>query len=65
MEIDDGSRGVVDPEVRAYVYSLVSAVSLRSGCERLISCTNRHHSLEEPARTKMAITYWEMTHLLV
>jgi replication fork protection complex subunit Tof1/Swi1 len=27
MELDEKSREVVDPEVRAYVYSLVSAVS--------------------------------------
>ena len=27
MEEDNVPRGVVDPEVRAYIYSLVSAVS--------------------------------------
>ena len=27
MEVEEPSRNIVDPEVRAYVYSLVSAVS--------------------------------------
>lgn len=65
MEFDDGSRGVVDPEVRAYVYSLVSAVSLGLRRRRTITVLTKHRSLEELARTKRADTYWEMMRLLV
>lgn len=58
MEAEITPVGVVDPEVRAYVYSLVSAVSI------IILCcghngTKSTSSLVEPAPTKMADTCWE------
>ena len=40
MELADGKRDVVDPEVRAYVSSLVTAVSTISGVV-LMHCTDR------------------------
>jgi hypothetical protein len=52
MELADGKRDVVDPEVRAYVSSLVTAVST-------IDCSFRddfltRSSLEAAVPTKMA-----------
>lgn len=57
MELGDGRRDVVDPEVRAYVSSLVTAVSI-SGL-RLFAMLTRS-SLEEVVPTKMADTFLEM-----
>ncbi len=35
MDLDDSSHSTVDPEVRAYVYSLVSAVGKILASEKL------------------------------
>ena len=37
MELADGSKAVVDPEVQAYVSSLVTAVSLYASGPALLS----------------------------
>jgi len=64
MEDELTPRGVIDPEVRAYVYSLVSAVRTIILCCRH-NGTKLTSSLVEPAPTKMADTYWETMHLRV
>lgn len=61
MDWEDPSRGVVDPEVRAHVYSLVSAVSEVVTLFQWIVETNNANSLEGPAPTSMAATSWETT----
>lgn len=62
MELADGKRDVVDPEARAYVSSLVTAVSITSVA--LESCANES-SLEEAAPMKTDDTYSETTLLHV
>lgn len=59
MELADGTRDVVDPEVRAYVSSLVTAVSLLHSTSKHNSLT-RIVSLEEAAPMRMGDTYLEM-----
>lgn len=53
--------GPVDFEVRAYVYSLVSAVSV-SESVTTEDVANAQGSLVEPARMKMETICWEMMH---
>lgn len=53
MEFDGGKKDVVDPEVRAYVSSLVSAVSC-SNSDVISSDLTRGDSLVEMAQTRMA-----------
>ena len=50
----------VDPEVRAYVYSLVNAVSFANECQ--VSDTDVRFSSVVPAPTKMGTTCSETTH---
>jgi hypothetical protein len=57
MELADGKRDVVDPEVRAYVSSLVTAVSTID-CSLLEFLTRP--SLEEVVPTKMVDMSLEM-----
>jgi hypothetical protein len=58
MELADGKRDVVDPEVRAYVSSLVTAVSI----VRIVHWRNllTRRSLVEMVRRKMVATSLEM-----
>ncbi len=56
MDLGDGKRDVVDPEVRAYVSSLVTAVSTIN--TPLFAFLTRF-SLEEVVQTKMAVTSLE------
>lgn len=57
MDLADGKRDVVDPEVRAYVSSLVTAVShLRFSVYMILTLS----SLEEVVQTKMDDTCLEM-----
>jgi len=58
MELGDGRRDVVDPEVRAYVSSLVTAVSILK--ITLEESPLTRSSLEEVARTKMVDMSLEM-----
>jgi hypothetical protein len=58
MELADGKRDVVDPEVRAYVSSLVTAVSLI--LPPIILSYLTRPSWEEAVRTKMADMSLEM-----
>jgi hypothetical protein len=59
MEFAGGKRDVVDPEVRAYVASLVTAVG------EIVNILLRRKliraSWEEAVQTRMEDTYWEMT----
>jgi hypothetical protein len=57
MELGDGRRDVVDPEVRAYVSSLVTAVRISNPV--LFAFLTRF-SLEEVVQTKMADMSLEM-----
>lgn len=59
MDLGNGHTDVVDPEVRAYIYSLVTAVSPPIPTQ-LGSMLTRP-SLEEMAPTRMADTCWETT----
>lgn len=63
MELADGTKDVVDPEVRAYVSSLVTAVSISMNDRNY--CTNWICSLEEAAQTKMVDIFLETTLLPV
>lgn len=56
MEFGDGKRDVVDPEVRAYVSSLVTAVSTFNAHSFPILTRS---SLEEVVRMKMVDMYLE------
>ena len=58
MELGDGKRDIVDPEVRAYVSSLVTAV--RTPRINLTGPQLTRTSLEEAARTKTDDTFLEM-----
>ncbi len=60
MELADGTKDVVDPEVRAYVSSLVTAVSLFILLIELN--TDALLSLEEAGLTRMDDMYLEMMH---
>ena len=62
MEFSGGRLDVVDPEVRAYVASLVTAVSDLCGCIQPMLTRN---SSEEVVQTKMAGIYSETTLLHV
>ena len=58
MEFGDGKRDVVDPEVRAYVSSLVTAVSTFHAPSFAILTRS---SWEEVVQTKMADMFLETT----
>lgn len=59
MDLADGKRDVVDPEVRAYVSSLVTAVGhLQFSVNAVLTLS----SLEGVVQTKMDDTYLEMMH---
>ena len=55
------SYSTVDPEVRAYVYSLVSAVQLMLPRIPRPIANVCQHSLVEPGLMKMVVTYLAMT----
>jgi hypothetical protein len=57
MDLGDGRREVVDPEVRAYVSSLVTAVGISNSTPFALLT---RLSLEEVVLTKMADTSLEM-----
>jgi hypothetical protein len=59
MELADGKRDIVDPEVRAYVSSLVTAVSTINIRSFTLEILTRLSSVEV-VRTKMDDTYLEM-----
>lgn len=59
MEFSGGRLDVVDPEVRAYVASLVTAVSTCRTADNYIMLMR--DSLEEVVRTKTADIYLETT----
>jgi hypothetical protein len=59
MELTDGKRDIVDPEVRAYVSSLVTAVSTINIRSFTLEILTRLSSVEV-VRTKMDDTYLEM-----
>jgi hypothetical protein len=59
MELADGSRDVVDPEVRAYVSSLVTAVSFAA--LYMFAAANLPQSLVVVVLMKMVDTYSETT----
>ena len=61
MEFAGGKTDVVDPEVRAYVASLVTAVSDQLRGAQDASNVDKT-SWEEAVQTKMDDTYWETTH---
>ncbi len=65
MEFDDASQSAVDPEVRAYVYSLVSAVGSSFYCVKVMVGLIINPSLEGLGRTKKVTTSSETMHLLV
>lgn len=60
MDPDSGQDAYIDPEVRAIVNSLVTAVSTLS--QRNIAAFNMF-SLVGQAPAKRAFTFWETTHL--
>jgi len=63
MELADGRKAVVDPEVRAYVSSLVTAVSNQYSV--LLRAFNKTSSLEEVVPMKTDDTCSEMMRLRV
>ena len=61
MDPDNSADNVVDPEVRAYVYSLVSAVRKTLPNNGGLS-TNKSNSWEALGLTSLLDMYWEMMH---
>ena len=61
MDDDNAPRGVVDPEVRAYVYSLVSAV-YTTAVPKLLYRSNTKGSLGALALMKKAAMFLVTMH---